>query len=123
MIDRLLRVVAWLMNRVRVNRIQQGVQGGIPVFVKRRRVGGSIIIWFGNRFLALADGGAWMFVRAGEWLDWEVHCARLLYPERTAVKIGPGPSVIVPKVMRAIIQRIAATASTAPGTRLDRDAG
>ena len=47
--------------------------------------------------------GAWrsgvcMFVRADEWVDWEVHCARLLYPERPAVKIGPGPSVIVPKV-------------------------
>jgi hypothetical protein len=39
-----------------------------------------------------------MFVRADEWVDWEVHCARLLYPERPAVQIGPGPSVIIPKV-------------------------
>jgi hypothetical protein len=39
-----------------------------------------------------------MFVRAGEWADWEVHCARLLYPERPHVKTGPDPSVIVPNV-------------------------
>jgi hypothetical protein len=86
------------MNRVRVNRIQETVQDGVPVFVKRRRFGGSIVIWFGNRFLALAQSGVCMFVRAGEWADWEVHCARLLYPERAAVKRGFGPSVIVPKI-------------------------
>jgi hypothetical protein len=98
MLDMLQRVVAWLMNRVRVNQIRQSVQDGMPVFVKRRRAGGSIVIWFGNRFLALARSGICMFVRTGEWVDWEVHCARLLYPERPAAKIGPGPSVIVPKV-------------------------
>jgi len=109
MIDKLQRVVAWLMNRVRVNQIQQSVQDGVPVFVKRRRAGGSIVIWFGNRFLALARSGIRMFVRADEWVDWEVHCARLLYPERPAVKIGPGPSVIVPKVcgisLRQLLRR------------------
>jgi hypothetical protein len=98
MIDILQRVVAWLMNRVRVNQIQQSVQDGVPVFVKRRRAGGSIVIWFGNQFLALAGSGICMFVRADEWVEWEVHCARLLYPERPAVKIGPGRSVIVPQV-------------------------
>ena len=86
MIDKLQRVVAWLMNRVRVNQIQQSVQDGVSVFVKRRRAGGSIVIWFGNRFLALARSRICMFVRADEWVDWEVHCARLLYPERPAVK-------------------------------------
>ena len=80
MIDKLLRVVAWLMNRVRVNQIQQSVQDGVPVFVKRRRVGGSIVIWFGNRFLRGASGIC-MFVRTDEWVDWEVYCAGLLYPE------------------------------------------
>lgn len=54
MIDILRRVLAWLMNRIRVNQIQKRVQDGVPVFVKRRRVGGSIVVWFGNRFLALA---------------------------------------------------------------------
>ena len=63
MIDKLQRVVAWLMNRVRVNQIQQSVHDGVPVFVKRRRAGGSIVIWFGNRFLALARSGICMFVR------------------------------------------------------------
>jgi len=98
MIDKLQRVVAWLMNRVRVNQIQQSVQDGAPVFVKRRRAGGSIVVWFGNRFLALAGSGIRMFFWSDEWVDWEVHCAGLLYPEKPAVKIGPGPSAIVPKV-------------------------
>jgi hypothetical protein len=98
MIDKLQRAVAWLMNHVRVNQIQQSVQDGVPVFVKRRRAGGSLVIWFGNRFLALARSGIGMFVRADEWVDWEVHCAGLLYPERPAVKVGPGPCVIVPQV-------------------------
>lgn len=106
MIDKLQRVAAGLMSRVRVNQIQQSVQDGVPVFVKRRRVGGSIIIWFGNRFLALARSGICMPVRANEWVDWEVRCARLLYPERPAVKIGPGPSVIVPKVCGVSLRQL-----------------
>jgi hypothetical protein len=109
MIDTLQRLVARLMNRVRVNRIQQDVRDGVPVFVKRRRAGGSVVIWFGNRFLAWAGSGICMFVRPSEWVAWEVHCAGLLYPERPPVKIGPGPSVIVPKVggrsLRALLDR------------------
>jgi hypothetical protein len=80
MIDQLQRAVAWLMNRVRVNQIHQGMQDGAPIFIKRRRTGGSLFIWLGNRFLALAGSGIHMFVRAGDWMDWEVYCARLLYP-------------------------------------------
>jgi hypothetical protein len=98
MIDKLQRVVAWLMNRVRVNQIQQSMQDGLPVFVKRRRVGGSLVIWFANRFLALAHSGICMFVRSDAWVDWEIHCAGLLYPDRVAVKKGLGPSVVIPKV-------------------------
>jgi serine/threonine protein kinase len=39
-----------------------------------------------------------MFVRAGEWIDWEVYCARLLYPERPDVRAGPSHALILPKV-------------------------
>ncbi|MBI3469283.1 MAG: phosphotransferase [Planctomycetes bacterium] len=104
--DNLHRLVAWLMNRVRVNQIQQSVQDGLPVFVKRRRAGGSIVIWFGNRFLALAQGGIRMFVRAHEWADWEVYCARLLYPHRPAVQVGPGLSVIVPEISGVSLRQL-----------------
>jgi hypothetical protein len=71
---------------------------GAPVFVKRRRAGAQIIIWFANRFLALAHSGICMFVRADEWTAWEIHCARLLYPERPGVKVKSGQAVIIPKV-------------------------
>jgi hypothetical protein len=71
---------------------------GAPVFVKRRRTGGQIVIWFANRFLALAHSGICMFVHADEWAEWEVHCARLLYPERPGVKVGSAQDVIIPKV-------------------------
>lgn len=93
-----LLVMAGLMNQVRVNQVRQGTFDGLPIFVKRRRPGARIIVWLGNRFLALAQAGCCMLVRADEWAAWEVHCARLLYPERRAVQIGPGPSVIVPAV-------------------------
>lgn len=86
------------MNRVRVNHIQQRIHDRVPVFLKRRRIGGSSIIWFGNRFLALAGSGICMFVRADEWMDWEIHCASLLYPNRPEVRIGPGHSVSIPQV-------------------------
>lgn len=50
-----------------------------------------------------------MFVRAGEWTDWEVHCAQLLYPERPRVKVVPGQAVIIPKVsgisLRTLLHR------------------
>jgi hypothetical protein len=106
MIDQLLRAVAWMMNRVRVNHFHESMQDGVPVFVKRRRLGGSIVIWFGNRFLSLACSGVCMFVRPREWVAWEVHCAGLLYPERPAVKIGPGPSVIIPKVCGVSLRQL-----------------
>lgn len=98
MIELFQQAVAWLMNRVRVNQIQQHMQNGVRMFLKRRRTGGNIIVWFGNRFLALAGSGICMFVRADEWMDWEVHCARLLYPDRPDVKTGPGHAVSIPEV-------------------------
>src|ERR1700740_3418214 len=98
MIELFQRVVASLMNRVRVNRVQPSLRNGLPVFVKRRRSGGRIVIWFANRFLKLAHSGICMFVRAEEWKEWEIHCARLLYPERLGVEIGQGQSLIIPKV-------------------------
>jgi hypothetical protein len=98
MIELLQRAVAWLMNHVRVNQVQQSVRDGGPVFIKRRRPGGQIVIWFANRFLSLADSGICMFVRAREWIDWEIHCARLLYPERSGVTIVSGRAVIIPQV-------------------------
>lgn len=109
MIDVLQRAIARLMNRVRVNQVRQSVQDGVPAYVKRRRAGGSVVIWLGNRFLALARSGIHMFVRADEWVDWEIHCVRLLYPERPAAIRGPGQSVIVPEVrgvsLRQLVQR------------------
>jgi hypothetical protein len=68
------------------------------MFVKRRRVGGSVVIWFGNQFLALARSASCMFVQANEWVDWEFHCARLLYPERPGPKVVSGQYVVIPKV-------------------------
>lgn len=96
--ERLQRAVASLMNRVRVNRVEPAVQGGLPVFVKRRRAGAGLVIWFANRFLELAGGDCTMFVHAREWMDWEMHCAGLLYPQRPAVTIGPGSSVTIASV-------------------------
>src|SRR5688572_32019534 len=98
MIELVQRAVAWLMNRVRVNQVQESMLDGVPVFIKRRRAGGQIVIWFANRFLALAHSGICMFVQAAEWTDWEVHCTQLLYPGRPGVKVGSGQAVIIPKV-------------------------
>ena len=108
MLDNLQRALAWLMNRVRVNDLRETVREGIPVFVKRRRLGASIVIWFGNRFLALADSGICMFVRAGEWIEWELYCTRLLYPDRLEAKAGPGASVIVPKIAGVSLRQLLA---------------
>ena len=109
MVEPVQRAVAWLMNRVRVNHVEEGVRDGAPVFVKRRRAGAPIIVWFANRFLALAHSGGCMFVRAHEWIAWEVHCARLLYPERPDVTVGAGRAVIIPKAcgssLRALLRR------------------
>ena len=106
MIERVQRVVAWLMNRVRVNQVQQCTRDGAPVFVKRRRAGGQIVIWFANRFLALAHSGVCMFVSADEWTDWEIHCAQLLYPGRPVVKVGSGQAVIIPKVCGISLRKL-----------------
>lgn len=104
MIEPIQRVVAWLMNRVRVNRIQECMRDGAPVIIKRRRAGGQIVVWFANRFLALAHSGICMFVRTDEWTDWEIHCARLLYPERPVVKAGR--AVIIPKVFGTSLREL-----------------
>ena len=39
-----------------------------------------------------------MFLRADEWLNWEVHCARFLYPDRPAVTLGPGHTLNIREV-------------------------
>jgi len=96
------------MNRVRVNHVEEDVRDGAPVFVKRRRTGAPVVVWFANRFLALAHSGGHMFVRAHEWIAWEIHCARLLYPGRPDT-VGVGRTVIVPKAcgisLRALLRR------------------
>src|SRR5688572_5805307 len=97
MIEPVQRAVAWLMNRVRVNHTEEGVRDGAPVFVKRRRPSAPIIVWFANWFLALAHSGVRMFFRADEWIAWEIHCARLLYPERPDVTVDGSRAVIIPK--------------------------
>jgi hypothetical protein len=74
------------------------MRDGVPVFVKHRRTGGQMVIWFANRFLSLAHSGICMFVHADEWTDWEVYCARLLYPARRVVKADSGQTVIIPRV-------------------------
>src|SRR5687767_10247228 len=63
MVEPVQRAVAWLMNRVRVNHAEEGVRDGAPVFVKRRRASAPIIVWFANRFLALAHSGVRMFLQ------------------------------------------------------------
>ena len=97
------------MNRVRVNHVETSVRDGRPVFVKRRRAGAPIIVWFANFFLTCAHSRGRMFVRAHEWIAWELHCARLLYPRRPDVTGGAGRAVIVPKVcgitLRALLRR------------------
>jgi len=92
------RLVASLINRVRINHVQQCVREGVAVFIKQRRTGSPAVIWFANQFLALAHSGVCMIVRADEWADWEIHCVRLLYPGRPAVKLGSSQAVIIPKV-------------------------
>lgn len=39
-----------------------------------------------------------MLVRADEWMEWEVYCSRLLYPDRPCVKTGPGDTVSIAEV-------------------------
>lgn len=109
MIERLQRIVARLMNRVRVNQIRRTIRDGRPVIEKRRRIGGGVVIWLGNRFLSLARSRISMFVRAHDWIAWETHCARLLYPDWPVVQIGPGKAVTFSEVpgisLRQMLQR------------------
>lgn len=94
----LQQFLATLMNRVRVNRIYPSEHAGAPVYIKKRRFGGSVIIWAGNRFLTLADSGMQMFGSAKQWVNWEIYCSELLYPQRS---VRPGQlesSVIIPRI-------------------------
>lgn len=49
MIELVQRVVAWLMNRVRVNQVQQCMRDGATVFVKRHQAGGQILLALRSR--------------------------------------------------------------------------
>src|SRR4030095_8019904 len=117
MLEHVQRAVAWLMNRVRVNHVEESTRDGRPVFIKRRRAGAPVIVWFANLFLALAHSGVCMFVRAHDWIAWEIHCARLLYPRRPAVTVDAGRAVIIPKIcgisLRALLRRNDADPTTA----------
>lgn len=106
MIDILPKITTWLLNQVRVNRIERCVQSGVPVLIKRRRLGGGLAIWFGNRFLSLARSGVSMFVHVDEWVKWEIHCTQLLYPARRAVTAGAGASVSLPEVRGVSLRQL-----------------
>lgn len=112
MLELLQRFAAWLMNRVRVNRTEHVIQDGVPVFMKRRRAGSRAVIWFGNRFLALARSGIRMFDRADEWMEWEAYCSRLLYPDRRGVRIGPGETVSVAELPGTSFRQLVRRAGT-----------
>lgn len=95
--EALQHAVAWLMNRVRVNRTQRMVRDGRTVFVKTRRCGAGCVIWFGNTFLSLANSGACMFVRARDWIEWEAHCWQLLYPDQTVETDSSNTAIRLPE--------------------------
>jgi hypothetical protein len=96
--EHLQQAAGRLMNRVRINHVQATERDGAPVFVKRRRAGAPVVIWFANRFMALAHNGTSMFLRADEWAAWEVYCAQLLYPERPGARVESGSAVVLPRV-------------------------
>lgn len=93
MLEGPLRTLAWLVNRIRLNRSEFYVEQGVPRVRKTRHWGGTILIVFANWFLACTRSGVRMFVDAKEWTEWEADCVRLLYPTRPAVAIGRGSSV------------------------------
>ena len=68
MIELMQRFAAGLMNRVRVNRKEHGIQNGVPVFVKRR-VGSTLL--FGSPtdcWLLHEVGSASLFVPMSGWI-------------------------------------------------------
>ena len=106
MIEMLLRLIAWLMSRIRVNRVERCDRDGVPVIIKRRRCCGSVVILLGNRFLALAQSGVQMFVRTRAWMAWEQHCVGLLYADRPQVLAERGSSVWVPAMPGTSLRRL-----------------
>ena len=106
MTERLQQFIASMMNRVRVNRIQRQTCNVAAVFVKTRRFGGGLVVWFGNWFLYLAGSGICMFVRSRDWMKWEAYCAMLLYPDRPAVKFSSGNAVVVPEIRGVSIRQM-----------------
>ncbi len=109
MTEHLLLIIASMMTQVRVNRIEPQIRDGTTMFVKKRRFGGSVVIWFGNWFLSLANSGIFMFVRTRDWLAWEDHCAGLLYPDRASVKFERGNTVILPEVRGVSLRQLLKT--------------
>ncbi|MSO48955.1 MAG: hypothetical protein EXQ49_03475 [Acidobacteria bacterium] len=107
--DSLQQAAGRLMNRVRVNHVQATERDGAAVFVKRRRAGALAVIWFANRFMALAHNGTSMYLRADEWAAWEVYCAQLLYPERPGARVESSSAVVLPRVdgisVRTMVRR------------------
>lgn len=103
---RFQQITAQLMNRVRVNSVRPEIRGDVQVFIKTRRLGGSFVIWCGNRFLSLADSGVHMFVRTREWIAWELHCVQLLYPNRTATSVRAGRVLVMPEVRGISLREI-----------------
>jgi len=106
MTERLQQFIASMMNRVRMNRIQRQTCNVAAVFVKTRRFGGGLVVWFGNWFLYLAGSGICMFVRSRDWMKWEAYCAMLLYPDRPAVKFSSGNAVVVPEIRGVSIRQM-----------------
>jgi hypothetical protein len=90
------RCSGWLLNRIRVNQVRPAMRDGVRVYIKQRRIGGTLLVWFGNRLLAWADGRMYMFLRVEDWLRWETQCMALLYPHQPAVRAERDRSLVIP---------------------------
>jgi hypothetical protein len=113
-IETLQLFIASLMSRVRVNQIRRSKRGDVAVIVKRRRFGGSVIVWFGNLFLTLTGSQIRMFPATQLWIAWEIHCAELLYPDRARVTTGASHSVIMPQLNGVSLRQLLRSAPGHP---------
>ena len=78
-VKNLSKVTGAAIESVKINAIRPELRGNRLKWVKRRRLGSSLLALGANAFFFLVGARIHLWIRLKKWQSWEVACFRLLY--------------------------------------------
>ena len=79
------------IEAIRINATSREVRGGKPVLIKQRRLWSGAVARVANAFFRVARHPVYVWEKASDWQQWELHCFNLLHGEQNFEALPEGP--------------------------------